>query len=910
MSTRRDGPNPRLAIAAVLLVVLIFFSRSIFSLMIDLAWWRELGQVSTWLRMAVYRYLPGIVAWIIAFIPLWIVHARAVKFAGTGLGAHRIYALLSTLALLILSLIVSTATVDGWTIARFVGGSGIESTWHDPVFGRGLSFYFFELPFYAMLIHFIAGCAFLAALIYYVTARGWQIATRFSALGAPSEIDLRDLRMLGKVDTVLFRVLIVILLVSMAAEFWLGRYRMLTSDHGNLMAGIDYLQQTLGLPLQAAKAVAALLAAVLVLAGRRLLAAACAVVLIVDIALPPIVGSLHVRPNELSLERPYLERHIEATRAAYALDRRATTVDFPATKDSRIDFVRNKPLLDNVRLWDWSAFHDTLSQSQPLRPYTYADTDVDRYLIDGKLRQVLLSPREIDLNQLGDARHRWINHALTFTHGYGLVLAEANRITTTGLPELLIKSAPIEVLTPSLKIGRAEIYYGETLHDPVFVHTSQPEFNYPASGGSGEVNTTYSGTGGFPISSFGMRFMAAFSEWEWNILLTNSLTADSRMMIRRRLSDRLKELAGFISWDKDAYLVISDSGALTWMVDGYLTSDAHPYSRPVSVEGMGSFNYIRNSVKATIDAYNGTVNLYVFDPTDPLINAFSKLFPDLFKPASAMPADLRKHTRAPEVLFSVQAEIYRTYHMREPELYYNRADLWDIATKGGGATDKPATVTPTYLLATLPGATEPEFLLTLPFTPRNKQNLIGIMVARCDAEHLGELVFLELPKQEVIQGPLQIEALINQDQTISKDLTLWNQQGSQVLRSQILTLPIDNTILYVAPIYLQAAQARMPQLKKVALAVGTTLVYADTYDQALADLDAALKGQPVSTARSTETPSTTTAVPATSTPPPVGSDARVESIRSHFKRYRDLMAQGKWSEAGKELEAVEALLKK
>jgi len=707
------------------------------------------------------------------------------------------------------------------------------------------------------------------------------------------------------------RVLIVIVLVAVAAEFWLGRYRMLTSDHGNLMAGIDYLQQTLGLPLQAAEAGAALLAAVFVLAGRRLFAVACALILIVDAVVPPLVGSLHVRPNELALEKPYLERHLEATRAAYALDHRATTVKFPVSKDSRIDFVRNKPLLDNVRLWDWAAFHDTLSQTQPLRPYTYADTDVDRYRIDGKLRQVLLSPREIDLNLLGEARHRWINHALTFTHGYGLVLAESNRITATGLPELLVKNAPIEVLTPSLKIGRPEIYFGETLHDPVFVHTSQPEFNYPASGGSGEINTTYEGTGGFPIASLGMRFMAAFSEWDWNILLTNSLTSESRMMIRRRLTDRLTELAGFISWDKDAYLVISDSGALTWMVDGYLTSDAHPYSRPVSVEGIGTFNYIRNSVKATIDAYNGTVHLYIFDPSDPLVNAFAKLFPDLFLPASAMPADLRAHTRAPEVLFSVQAEIYRTYHMREPELYYNRADLWDVATKSTAQSGQPstATVTPTYLLATLPGGTEPEFLLTLPFTPRNKQNLIGLMVARCDAEHLGELVFLELPKQEVIQGPLQIEALINQDQTISKDLTLWNQQGSQVLRSQILTLPIDNTILYVAPIYLQAAQARMPQLKKVALAVGNTLVYADTYEQALADLDAALKGRPVSTARSTET-TATNAAPAPSAAPPAGSDARLDSIRSHFKRYRDLMGQGKWSEAGKELEAVDALLKK
>src|SRR5258708_33396631 len=489
MLPRPRGPNPRLAIIAVAVVFLIVFSRSLCSLVIDYSWWQEMGQVSTWIRMSLFRYLPVFGAWIICFAVLWIAHARGMKFAGTGLSEHRIYAAASTLAVVLISLIVAISSIAGWTIARYAGARGLESAWYDPVFGQPLGFYFFDLPFYSMLIHFVAGTAFVGALVYYVTARGWQLTQRFSRLGAPTEIDFGDLRALGRLETMILKILIVVVLVPVAAELWLVRYRMLTSDHGNLMTGIDYLQQNLGLPLQTAKAVAALLAAVLVLAGRRVLAIACALILIVDAALPPIVASLHVRPNELTLERPFLERHIEATRAAYALDARARTVEFPARKDAKIDFVRNKALLDNVRLWDWRAFHDTLSQNQPLRPYHSADTDVDRYRIDGQLRQVLLSPRELDLNQLGEQGHRWINRTLTFTHGYGAVMAEANRITSTGLPELLIKSAPVEVLTSSLKLTRPEIYFGETLHEPVFVRTTQAEFNYPALGGSGAVST-------------------------------------------------------------------------------------------------------------------------------------------------------------------------------------------------------------------------------------------------------------------------------------------------------------------------------------------------------------------------------------------------------------------------------------
>jgi uncharacterized membrane protein (UPF0182 family) len=364
-----------------------------------------------------------------------------------------------------------------------------------------------------------------------------------------------------------------------------------------------------------------------------------------------------------------------------------------------------------------------------------------------------------------------------------------------------------------------------------------------------------------------------------------------------------------MSWDADPYLVITDEGHLMWIADGYTTSSRHPYSRGL-VAGNEAFNYIRNSVKATIDAYNGDVRLYVFDEADPLIQGYSRLFPDLFTPASEMPADLRAHARAPEFLFRTQAEIYRAYHMRKPESFYNRADSWDLATYTGGQAGSPEIVKPNYIFATLPGESKPEFLLTVPFTPRNKQNLIGLMAARCDGEHLGELVFLQLPKQEIIPGPLQIEALINQDPSISKDLSLWNQQGSQVLRGQILVLPISDTFLFVAPIYIQASQARMPQLEKVVLAAGNDLVYADTYPQALEILAARqqrggrslISTAPVVSDNVSEVPS--------GTPSNVSrTDPRIAEIRDHVERYRNLTSQGRLADAGRELEAIESLVK-
>jgi uncharacterized membrane protein (UPF0182 family) len=433
----------------------------------------------------------------------------------------------------------------------------------------------------------------------------------------------------------------------------------------------------------------------------------------------------------------------------------------------------------------------------------------------------------------------------------------------------------------------------------VFVRTAQQEFDYPS--GSENVHTRYQGKGGIPITSAWMRLMAALHYGDRNILLTSYLTGDSRMLIHRNVDDRLSTLADFVDWDPDPYLVITKEGRLVWIVDGYMTSDAHPYSHHVRDDRKSSFNYIRNSVKATVDAYDGSTRIYIVDDTDPVIRSYQNLFPKLFQPASEIPTDIRDHLRYGERMFETQGFVYRTYHMRDPEAFYNKADLWDqaryVSKNGAGAQY----LEPTFVLATLPGQEKAEFLLVQPFSPRGKDNLIGYMAARCDPAHYGEVVFLQMPQQEVLLGPMQLEARIDQDQNISKELSLWNQQGSQVLRGQTLVLPIDDTFLYVKPLYLQAANARMPQLKKVVLAVGNRLIYEDTYDQALAALSASMQ-----TTRPGEGPSRlpdekgrTPDTSATSAPvQESGTDARNKAILERVQRLR------------RELDALEADLKK
>jgi uncharacterized membrane protein (UPF0182 family) len=895
---------------AILAVVLLFSVRFFASLALDYQWWKEMGQLNTWLKTWIYSYAPTVIATLIAFAVLWIAHARALKHAGTGLARFPLYAKFSTLAILAVAWLVSASTMDSWTVVKYVGGRSLArgaGHWHDPVFNQPLGFYLFDLPMYSVVLSLVLAIVAVAGILYWSVTRFWTLRNAVQDWSQVQNIDLRHFTLHGILESSFVRLLSAVFLVELAIRFYLGRYQLLLSEHG-FMVGIDYVNQYYGLPLQWLVILACLGAAgAMIFKHAKTAAVLLGGAIALRAVVPMLVSTLYVRPNEISLEKPFIERHIQATRAAYGIDSRTKEIQVEAKSDASINVAKYRPMLDNVRLWDWKAFKDTVSQIQPLRPYVYADVDVDRYTLGGQVRQVLLAPREMELSGLGEAQSRWINPHFIYTHGYGIVMAESNQITPNGLPVLLVKGAPPEIATPDLKLTRPEIYFGEEAHDPVFVRTAQLEFNYPA--GEHNVQTHYEGTGGFPISPLWLRTAAAVARGDWNILLTGYLTAESRMMIHRKITDRLETLAGFVLWDSDPYLVVTEAGRLVWIVDGYMTSDAHPYSRRLDLGTGEPVNYIRNSIKATVDAYDGTVKLYVFDEEDPLINAYRNLLPDLFSQASAMPAGLRAHVRYPELIFRSQAEIYRTFHMRDPETFYNKSDAWDLSKFTSGQNSASEIIAPNYVIATLPGEQKPEFLLMIPFTPRNRDNLIGLMMARCDGAHLGEKVVLLLSKQEIILGPMQVEARINQDQNISKDLTLWNQQGSQVLRGQMLILPVENTFLYVEPIYLQASQAKMPQLKKVALAIGNTLIYSDTYQQALDQLSGSSSSQ---TAPQSSVPSGTTAstITPTFTPAPAGEDPRIAAVRDHFARYRDLVSQGKWAEAGKELEAVQKLLGK
>lgn len=892
----------------LLALILLISARFIAGTLIDYAWWNELHQLDTWINLLLYGTVPTLLAVIIFFIAFWTAFRLGIRHTPDaplfGFLKHSFVIKVAAIVLALFSIGVANSTVDSWTVVRYFGGlrqTPSPGEFVDPIFHKPLHFYLFDLPFFNLLLTVALVGAVLSLLIYWAAANadrvGKVLQNRLPG-GAPFEFESFQFRNLF--GSTFIRATGVIVLLGVALKIYFDRYALLLEDHGQYLVGVDWVADHIVIPLQWLLIVAAVAAAVLLVAKKPRWAALLLLLIPVRFILPSIVASLYVRPNELALEKPYIQHHIEATRSAYHLNRRVKETSLEADPEVQIDYAKHKPLLDNVRLWAWQPFHDTISQIQPLRPYVYMDTDVDRYMIDGQVRQVMISPRELEIRQLGEAGNRWINPHLIYTHGYGVVMAEANRITPDGLPLLFIKDAPPVVTAKDLRFTRPEIYYSEVAHEPVFVDTAQQEFNYPS--GSETIKTTYGGTGGFSVSSLFMRLAAALHYGDANIILTEYLTGTSRMMIHRSIRDRLRKIAGFLSWDSDPYLVLTDSGRLVWIADGYMSSDAHPYSREIDL-GNQPVNYLRNSVKATIDAYTGETNFYIFDEEDVLIKAYARLFPALFKPASSMPPDLRAHTRYPETLFSVQAEMYRTFHMREPEAFYNRADLWDLA-KTSQQDQGTGSVLPTYVVATLPGSNTSEFLLMTTFTPANKNNLIAVMYARCDGSHLGEIEFEQLSKQNIIYGPIQIDARINQDQNISKDLSLWNRQGSQVIRGQILVLPLDNSFLYVEPIYIQSSQASMPQLRKVVLAMGNKLAYADTYEQALGQLTAALSGSgPATPATQPETQPTVT-----SQQPSVIPDTQtLRQIREHLKRYQELNSQGKWADAGKELEEIQRL---
>ncbi len=567
--------------------------------------------------------------------------------------------------------------------------------------------------------------------------------------------------------------------------------------------------------------------------------------------------------------------------------------------------ANNQATLQNIRLWDWRALQDTLRQIQEIRTYyDFPDIDIDRYEIGGQLRQVMLAARELNVEKLPESSRNWINEKLIYTHGYGVTMNPVNGFTPEGLPTMYLSDMPVQSAVPGLKVTRPEIYFGELTNTDVYVNTRQKEFNYP----QGQTNsfTSYEGKGGIVLGNFLRRILIAIDSGELGkVPFSDDITSESRLLMRRNVMARVSELAPFLTYDPDPYLVVGEDGRLSWIIDAFTTSDSYPYSSHYHLEG-NSVNYMRNSVKVVIDAYDGTTTFYVFDSKDPIIAAYRNIFPSLFKDADAMPAGLRKHVRYPELLLSLQAEVYGLYHMSDPEVFYNREDLWSVASEvtmaeSGGQTTQ--TMQPNFVLMNLPGEKGVEFVEILPFTPANRNNLIGWIAARSDGVNYGTSLVYNFPKTKLVDGPLQIEARIDQNAQLSAQLTLWNQQGSHVRRGSMLVIPSGRALLYAEPIYLQAERSPMPELRLVVLALQDHLAYGPNFESAMAMLFGT--AAPSSSAALLEPGTPTSRAPGQSSEE---YKALVAEAGKDLSEYQRLTSEGKLGEAGQKLEQLKHVL--
>jgi uncharacterized membrane protein (UPF0182 family) len=702
-------------------------------------------------------------------------------------------------------------------VLGYINRSAFGAT--DPLFGRDIAFFVFELPLWRFLysgaMTLVLGTLLLSVATY-VLLRSLVLTAQGPRLAAGARTHLLALGAL--------------LLVLRALGFWLDRYELVYSPRG-VVFGASYTDVHAALPVLGALTALALLCAAACLfqmtrpgwgflvAGLVVLGVAWAGGLGIW---PALLQRFQVTPNELVAERPYIEHNIRMTRQAYGLNA-VKEQDFAAEERlTSAALERNALTIKNIRLWDHRPLLTSFGQLQEIRTYyKFADVDVDRYLINNELRQIMLSARELSYPHLPS--RVWINEHLTFTHGYGLVAGPVNRVTPEGLPDLFVKDIPPISTGGFPKITRPQIYYGELSNEYVIVRTRSQELDYPS--GDQNVYSRYTGRGGVPMN--GLRKLAfAMRFGEIKILLSDDLTAESRLMMYRRVAERVRQAAPFLRYDHDPYFVVTDDGRLVWIIDAYTTTDRYPYAQPER-----GLNYIRNSVKVTVDAFDGTMVFYVVDPADPLIRAWARAFPSLFTPFERMPANLRAHVRYPEDLFTLQAKMYGTYHMQDPQVFYNKEDLWTIPRLTQEGRDRE--MEPYFTIMRLPGGKAEEFVLLSGFNPARRDNMIAILAARSDAPNYGGLIVYTFPKQKLVYGPRQIDARVNQDPVISAQFSLWNQQGSRVLRGSLLAIPIEDSLIYVQPIYLSAEQGALPELRRVIVAFGNQIAMEPSLEQSL-----------------------------------------------------------------------------
>jgi uncharacterized protein len=629
---------------------------------------------------------------------------------------------------------------------------------------------------------------------------------------------------------------------------------------------------------------------------------------------PALFQQYRVSPNEIQAESPYIAHNIEATRFAYGLNR-VTTVPFSADQTlTSEDIAANQSTVQNIRLWDPRPLLDTYRQLQEIRLYySFRDVDVDRYTIDGVYRQVMLAAREFDHGSLQPQARTWVNEHLTFTHGYGVVVSPVNEVTGEGLPALMVRDIPPRTVT-DLEITRPEIYYGEMGNEYVLVRTGALEFDYPQ--GEENVFTTYEGEGGVHINSIPRRFAFAMRFGSTRLLVSEYLTRETRVMYHRTIQDRVRRIAPFLSYDRDPYIVIREDGSLVWIWDAYTTTTAFPYSQPRA----NGLNYIRNSVKVVVDAYHGTVTFYQMEPDDAIASTWGNVYPGLFTPGSELPDDLRRNIRYPEDFFTIQAETLSTYHMTHPQIFYNREDAWEIPQEIYAGEE--VAVRPYYVVLAFPGEDQEEMLLLQPFAPLQRRNMISWLAGRMDGENYGELVLFQFPKQIQIFGPGQVESRISNDTEIAEQITLWDQAGSRVIRGNLLVIPMEEGLLYIEPLYLQAAQSPLPELRRVIAAHGERVVMQPSLDAALEALfepgvERAVVEEPTEPAVPTEpeeptepeAPDTTTTTAPPAEEMPAEQAELVQLAQEHFDAAEAAQRRGNWAEYGLRLEELGRVLR-
>lgn len=794
----------------------------------------------------------------------------------------------------------------------FASGFAAQSNWEsflrylyripfgsaDYIFKNDLSFYVFTLPFWRFMLDWISGilwisligCLVIYRLTHAVVLEGGRLEINASA-------------------RVHFTLIASMMFLSFGAGFWLDRYSLLFSPNG-VVFGAGYTDIKVILPAITLLALTAIIGAILLCANLAkpmwkislLIMVALGMVSIASKSFIPNIVQLYlVGPNEYEMEKPYLAEHIKATRMAYGLDELKTYAMVPKPSITIEDVKANMDTVENIRLWDYDPLLRTYKQLQEIRTYyDFVNIDIDRYLIDGKVRQVMLSVRELDPLQIQNPT--WVNTHLEFTHGYGVVMNPVNEVAEGGMPVLFMKDLPPKSSVP-IKIDRAQIYYGEKSAMYALVKTDVKEFDYPM--GDSNARSVYAGDGGVQLNSLFRRLMFALKFQDSEIIFTSSLSPESRIMYLRNVRESVREIAPFLLFDEDIYPVIHE-GRILWVQDAYTASGSYPYSRPLqglkgALSKYRGVNYIRNSVKITVDAYDGKMNFYVMDEKDPLIKNWIRIFPNLFKSASSIPNGLKEHFRYPEELFSVQSEIYRIYHMTDTNTYYNREDAWETSPAG-----RERGFRPNYVTMQLEGENNPEFALITPFMPVGRNNLIGWMAGRSDPAHYGELIVYQFPKQEQLYGPSQIEALIDQNPEISSQISLWSQRGSDVIRGDLLVIPIGKSLLYVQPLYLKAEKGDLPELKRVILSTGGRVAWAETFDTALYKL----LGSEISKQRATKNENKISEQdPKKNVKSESGNKNLIKKAREHFDASQEAQKKGDWALYGEELRKLETTLR-